>query len=89
MFKSLKEEITAVKMRDPAAKSSIEVLLCYPGLWAILFHRLGHWLWNHSFRFWARFVSHLGRFITGIEIHPGAQIGKRVFYRSWNGCCCR
>lgn len=79
MFNRIKEEITAVKMRDPAARSTLEVICCYPGFWAIIFHRISHWFWIHSMRFWARFLSHISRFLTGIEIHPGAQIGKRVF----------
>lgn len=79
MFESIKEEIEAVKMRDPAARSTAEILLCYPGLWAILFHKLDHWLWIHNHKLSARFISTLSRFITGIEIHPGAKFGKRVF----------
>ena len=79
MFESIKEEIEAVKMRDPAARSTAEILLCYPGLWAILFHKLDYWLWIHNHKLSARFISNLSRFITGIEIHPGAKFGKRVF----------
>ncbi len=79
MFNRIKEEIATVKQRDPAARSSIEILLCYPGLWAILFHRLDYWLWTHNHKLLARFVSHFSRFITGIEIHPAARFGKRVF----------
>jgi len=79
MFESIKEEIEAVKMRDPAARSTAEILLCYPGLWAILFHKLDYWLWIHNHKLSARFVSNLSRFITGIEYHPGAKFGKRVF----------
>ncbi len=79
MFDGIKEEIATVKMKDPAARGTLEVIFCYPGFWAIIFHKLSHWLWIHSLPFWGRFVSHLSRFITGIEIHPGAQIGKRFF----------
>ncbi|WP_297983832.1 serine O-acetyltransferase EpsC [uncultured Methanobrevibacter sp.] len=79
MFDGLKDELTAAKMRDPAARSSLEILCCYPGIWAILLHKWNHWLWTHRLPFWARFFSQLSRFLTGIEIHPGAQLGKRVF----------
>ncbi|MDO5850226.1 MAG: serine O-acetyltransferase [Methanobacteriaceae archaeon] len=79
MFEGIKEEIATVKMKDPAARGTLEVVLCYPGFWAVLFHRLAHWLWNRHLPFWGRLVSHISRFITGIEIHPGAQIGKRFF----------
>ncbi len=78
-FSSVREDIAAVFDRDPAARSSIEVLLCYPGLHALWFHRLNHWLWRHGFRLLARFLSQVSRFITGIEIHPGASIGRRFF----------
>ncbi|MEI7670239.1 MAG: serine O-acetyltransferase [Pseudomonadota bacterium] len=79
MFKRILEEIDAVFARDPAARSRIEVLFLYPGFHAILFHRLSHRLWRVNFKFIARFISVLSRFITGIEIHPGAKIGKRLF----------
>jgi serine O-acetyltransferase len=79
MFERLKEEINAVKEKDPAARSTIEVFLCYPGVYALLMHRISHFLWNHSLKLLARINSTLARFLTGIEIHPGAQIGKRVF----------
>ncbi len=79
MFETVREDLQAAKTRDPAARSSIEILLCYPGLWAISFHRLNHWLWTHHLPFWGRFFSQISRFLTGIEIHPGAQIGRRVF----------
>ncbi|HCW92821.1 MAG TPA: serine O-acetyltransferase, partial [Flexistipes sinusarabici] len=78
-FKTIREDIKAVFDRDPAAKSMAEVLLCYPGLHAILFHRFAHWLWKKKLYLLGRFVSHIGRFLTGIEIHPGAKIGKRFF----------
>ncbi len=76
---SVREDIAAVFDRDPAARSSVEVLLCYPGLHALWFHRLNHWLWRHNLRLLARFLSQVSRFITGIEIHPGATIGRRFF----------
>ena len=79
MFDDLKDDLQAAKARDPAARSSLEILLCYPGIWAIIFHRWNHWLWTHNLPFWGRFFSQISRFLTGIEIHPGAQIGKRVF----------
>jgi serine O-acetyltransferase len=78
-FKSVREDIAAVFERDPAARSYLEVLLCYPGLHALWFHRLNHWLWRHRMRFLARFFSQWARLFTGIEIHPGAQIGHRLF----------
>jgi len=74
-----REDIAAVFDRDPAARSIIEVLLCYPGLHALWGHRLNHWLWTHGLRFVARFTSQWVRFFTGIEIHPGAEIGRRLF----------
>jgi serine O-acetyltransferase len=76
---SLRDQIRAIKREDPAAKSSLEILLCYPGLHAVLFHKLAHWLYRHKRYVLARLVSHLGRFLTGIEIHPGAKLGKRLF----------
>lgn len=79
MFDNLKEDIESIKMRDPAARSTLEIFLTYPGFYAILFHRSNHYLWKHGFKLLARVGSNLSRFITGIEIHPGAQIGRRVF----------
>ena len=79
MFSRLREDISCVFDRDPAARSAWEVMTCYPGFHALQFHRLSHWLWGHRFRWLARWVSHWGRFFTGIEIHPGATIGRRVF----------
>ncbi len=79
MFSKLKEEIAIVFERDPAARNSWEVITCYPGFHALLVHRLAHWLWGMHLKWLARLVSHLGRFLTGIEIHPGAQIGRRFF----------
>lgn len=78
-FQLLKEDIKTVFQKDPAARSWIEVLLCYPGLHAIWSHRFAHYLWKHKFYFIARFLSHITRFFTGIEIHPGAKIGRRFF----------
>jgi len=79
LFKTLKEDIETVFTKDPAARSTLEVLLCYPGLHALWFHRLAHFLWRHKLRLLARFVSHISRFLTGIEIHPAARIGRRFF----------
>jgi serine O-acetyltransferase len=79
MFTRLKEEIAVVFERDPAARTTWEVITCYPGFHAMLVHRLSHRLWNAELKWLARFVSHLGRWLTGIEIHPGAQIGRRFF----------
>ncbi len=76
---SVREYIASVFERDPAAKSWIEVLLCYPGLHALWAHRVNHWLWTHRLRLLARFLSQVARLLTGIEIHPGAQIGRRFF----------
>jgi serine O-acetyltransferase len=79
LWKKLREEIDATLVRDPAARSRLEVVLCYPGFHALVFHRVGHWLWRHGWLLAGRFVSHIGRLATGIEIHPGAQIGRRLF----------
>ena len=79
MFTRLKEEIAVVFERDPAARNAWEVVTCYPGLHALLIHRLAHWLWRKRLRWLARMLSHIGRFLTGIEIHPGAHIGRRFF----------
>ena len=79
LLKNLRDEIDATLARDPAARSRLEVVLCYPGFHALLFHRLAHWLWRHGWLLAGRFVSHIGRMLTGIEIHPGARIGKRLF----------
>ncbi|MFC4157844.1 serine O-acetyltransferase [Chitinimonas lacunae] len=79
MFARLRENIAVVFDRDPAARSTWEVLTCYPGLHALTFHQLAFWLHRHHLRWAARFVSHLARWLTGIEIHPGATIGRRVF----------
>lgn len=79
MFSQLREDIASVFARDPAARSTWEVLTCYPGLHALTMHRLAHWFWRQRLRWFARFTSHLTRWMTGIEIHPGATIGRRVF----------
>jgi serine O-acetyltransferase len=79
MFQRLKEDIRSVFDRDPAARTTFEVLTTYPGLHALLAHRVAHWLWTHNLKWLGRFVSHLARWLTGIEIHPGARIGRRFF----------
>ncbi|NJD24314.1 MAG: serine O-acetyltransferase [Betaproteobacteria bacterium] len=79
MFSHLREDIRAVFDRDPAARSFWEVLTCYPGIHALCLHRLAHRLWHWRLRWLARFVAHVSRFLTGIEIHPGATIGRRFF----------
>ena len=79
MFSRLREDIACIRERDPAARSTWEVLTCYPGLHALLLHRLAHAAWCRGWRWLGRFVSNLARFLTGIEIHPGATIGRRVF----------
>ncbi|MHB8091566.1 MAG: serine O-acetyltransferase [Syntrophales bacterium] len=83
MLKNIKEgiweDVQNVFKKDPAARNIFEVIFFYPGLHAIWMHRVAHFLWNHRFYFLARFISHLGRFLTGIEIHPGARIGRRFF----------
>jgi serine O-acetyltransferase len=79
MFKKLRGDIACIQERDPAARSAWEVLTCYPGLHAIYIHKLAHWLWLHGLRWLGRFTSHLGRWLTGVEIHPGAKIGSCVF----------
>ena len=79
MFQQIREDIHAVFDRDPAAKSTIEVIFCYPGLHAIWAHRISHYLYERQYFVLARLVSHIARFLTGIEIHPGAKIGKGFF----------
>ncbi len=79
MFNTIKEEVDSFFARDPAAKSRLEVILCYPGFHAMLVHRLSHWLWTKKLHTLPRFISYLSRMITGIEIHPGATIGKNLF----------
>jgi len=79
MFNHIKEDIAIVFERDPAARTHFEILTTYPGVHALLMHRFSHWLWKCRFYWLARFMSHIGRALTGIEIHPGATIGHRVF----------
>ncbi len=79
MFARFKEEVSVVFERDPAARNTWEVLTCYPGVHALLMHRIAHGLWTSGWKWLARFVSHWARWFTGIEIHPGAQIGRRFF----------
>ncbi len=80
MFSRLRSDIQCILDRDPAARSSWEVLTCYPGLHALVLHRRAHWCWMHGFKWSGRFISHIARGLTGIEIHPGAVIGERVFF---------
>jgi serine O-acetyltransferase len=79
MFRTIREQIDTIFREDPAAKSVLEILFCYPGFHAILFHRLAHKLYKAGFTTLARIISQISRFLTGIEIHPGAQIGRRFF----------
>ena len=79
MFKHLREDIASIFERDPAARTTFEILTCYPGLHAVYIHRLAHWFWTHGLRWLGRATSNFGRWATGIEIHPGAVIGRRVF----------
>ena len=79
MFNTIGEDVQAVFDRDPAVRSKLEVILCYPGFHAVLFYRVAHALWQRNWKLLGRFTSHLGRFFTGIEIHPGAQIGQGFF----------
>jgi serine O-acetyltransferase len=79
MFSHIKEDLKVVFDRDPAVRNVFEIILCYPGFHAMIFYRLSHWLWTHHFKLLGRFVSHVGRFLTGIEIHPGATIGRGFF----------
>ena len=79
MFKQLRDDMACILERDPAARTRWEVLTCYPGLHALYVHKLAHWFWIHGLRWLGRFTSQLGRWLTGIEIHPGARIGRCVF----------
>src|SRR5690606_37163472 len=79
MFSRIREDIDNIMTRDPAARSGWEVVTCYPGFHAIVMHRCAHWCWQQGFKWLGRFTSHVGRWLTGIEIHPGARIGRRVF----------
>jgi serine O-acetyltransferase len=79
MFNQLRDDIASIFARDPAARTTFEVLTCYPGLHAVYIHKLARWFWTHGLRWLGRFTSHFGRWATGIEIHPGAIVGRRVF----------
>lgn len=79
MFQNIRNDIRVIFERDPAAQSVLEILFCYPGFHAIRFHHAAHWLWTHNLRFPARLLSHVSRWLTGIEIHPGARIGQGFF----------
>jgi len=79
LFSLIKEDFKTVKRNDPALRSFIELFFNYPGLWALLFHRIAHWFYAKRFRLLGRFISGISRFMTGVDIHPGAQIGRRVF----------
>ena len=85
MFSRLRADINAIKERDPASRNSFEILLLYSGLHAIMLHRPAHFLYRHKWFFLARFISQFSRFLTGIEIHPGAKIGKGVFIDHGSG----
>lgn len=85
MFKHLKEDLSSFMARDPAARSRLEVALLYPGFHAVIFYRISNSLWRSEFKFLARFISQIARFLTGIEIHPGATIGKRFFIDHGDG----
>ncbi len=78
-IRTIKEDIQVIYERDPAARTTLEILICYPGLHALLIYRFSHFLWNHKLKLIGRILSQFGRFITGIEIHPGATIGRRFF----------
>ena len=79
VFKSIRDDIGSFMARDPAARSRLEIILCYPGLHALAVYRVSHALWQRRFHLLARWIAHLGRWLTGIEIHPGAVIGRRLF----------
>jgi serine O-acetyltransferase len=79
VFSRIRRDVQAVRERDPAARSTLEVLLCYPGVHALAFHRLAHWMWRRGWKIPARFLSNIGRFLTGIEIHPAAKLGSGLF----------
>jgi serine O-acetyltransferase len=80
MFTRLRSDIQCILDRDPAARTTWEVITCYPGLHAVVMHRVAHWLWTHGLKWLGRFISMLSRWLTGIEIHPGAVLGERVFF---------
>ena len=78
-FREVREDIRNIVEKDPAARNGFEVLICYPGIWALILHRPAHWLYKHNIKLIARIISQLARWFTGIEIHPGASIGRRCF----------
>ena len=80
MFSRIRSDIQCILERDPAARTTWEVITCYPGLHAVIFHRMAHACWTHGFKWLGRFISHIARALTGIEIHPGAIVGNRVFF---------
>jgi len=80
MFDTIRHDISVVLERDPAAKSKFDAFLSYPGVHALIFYRMGHWAWENNFLTLGRFISHIGRFMSGIEIHPAAKIGQGVFF---------
>jgi serine O-acetyltransferase len=79
MYKNLRDDINSVFERDPAARNIVEIIFCYPGLHALWVYRIAHWFWVNELFFLGRFTSHIGRFLTGVEIHPGARIGRKFF----------
>ena len=79
MFNAIKQDIQNIMVRDPAARNTWEIITCYPGFHAIIMHRVSHWCWQHQLKWLGRFISYLTRIVTGIEIHPAATIGRRVF----------
>jgi len=79
VFQTIRDDIYSVFDRDPAARGVLEIIFCYPGLHAVWIYRIAHWFWGRGFYFLGRFTSHIGRFLTGIEIHPGARIGRKFF----------
>ncbi len=79
MFKNIREDIHSVFERDPAARNVLEIIFCYPGLHALWIYRIAHWFWISKLYFLGRLTSHIGRFLTGVEIHPGAKIGRKFF----------
>ena len=79
LFARMRDDVRSIMERDPAARTWLEVLLCYPGLWAVWIHRVSHWLWRRKVRLPARILSQVARFYTGVDIHPGALLGARLF----------
>jgi len=79
LFKELYEDVGNIKEKDPACRNMLEAIILYQGFHILVFHRFAHFLYKHNYKFWARFTSQIARFLTGIEIHPGAQIGRRLF----------